>query len=401
MSTSSNISDLLPKDLANKVGGQDIKNFGLQNIPKPAAFGQVTIIKEKLSDIGKQQSDLAIEHTSNKTKLEADYKSGQITKEEYDIKSKKLDDDYALNQTKLNKQISDLNEQLSQQLLGPYKNINLKQQQLKTSLTAANLTMSQEEIQAQKEKALKALKNVAKTLALALSIPLVNELINLVVGNTKLKKLVKETNKIIDAAHTKSTLQQAKIKRDSAYNLLNNQYNKIKKVKNILQSIEIAIITLTLIISILKALPAIKVNPALQSQVDKYKAIIDALALVLGIIVVCLQHEVTIILALEAQLHALGTVLEVNTIKSPDFQAILDDLQTINDQNFGDYKGFKFAIKEDNTPGYSIKGNKRHYAVALDKYNVAVLKSDMSFTTDYQVLIDQLKIVIDQQNLQG
>jgi hypothetical protein len=42
-----------------------------------------------------------------------------------------------------------------------------------------------------------------------------------------------------------------------------------------LQSIEIAIITLTLIISILKALPAIKVNPALQSQVDKYKAIIS------------------------------------------------------------------------------------------------------------------------------
>jgi hypothetical protein len=399
MSTSSNISDLLPKDLANKVGGQDIKNFGLQSIPKPAAFGQIANIKQKLTDLAKQQADLAIEYKTNKTKLEADYKSKQITKEKYEAKSKKFDDDYTLNQAKLNKQISDLNEQLSQQILGPYKKINLQQIQLKTDLTLANLTMSQEEIQAQKEKALKALKNAAKTLALALSIPLVNELIALVVGNTKLKKLVKETNKIIDAAHTKSSLQQAKIKRDSAYNLLNNQYNKIKKIKDVLQNIEIAIVILSLIISILKAIPSI--SPGIQSQIDKYKAIIDALALVLGIIVVCLQHEVTIILALEAQLHALGTVLETNTVKSPDFQAILDDLQAISDQNFGDYKGFKFAIKEDNTPGYSIKGNKRHYAVALDRYNVAVLKSDMSFTTDYQVLIDQLKIVIDQQNLQG
>ena len=401
MNTSSNISNLLPKDLANKVGGQDIKNFGLQSIPKSAALGQITNIKQKLTDLVKQQSDLAAEYTTNKTKLESDYRLNQLTKEQYDIKSKTLDENYILNSNNLNIQISDLNEQLLQQALGPYKKLSLQQSQLKTSLTSANSSMSKEKAQAKKEKALKSLKNTAKSLVISLSIPLINELITLVIGNNKLKKLVKETNKIIDAANTKSTLQQAKIKRDSAYNLLNNLYNKIKKIKDVLQSIGIAISIISLIISVLKLLPAVKTNPALQSQIDKYKAIIDALSLVLGIIVVSLQRELMIILDLEAQLHALGTILESNTIKSPDFQSILDDLQTINDQNFGDYKGFKFAIKEDNTPGYSIKGNKRHYAVALDRYNVAVLKSDMSFTTDYQVLIDQLKIVIDQQNLQG
>jgi hypothetical protein len=51
MNTSSNISDLLPKDLANKVGGKDIKNFGLQSISKPAALGYITNIKQKLSDL--------------------------------------------------------------------------------------------------------------------------------------------------------------------------------------------------------------------------------------------------------------------------------------------------------------------------------------------------------------
>jgi hypothetical protein len=401
MNTSSNISDLLPKDLANKVGGKDIKNFGLQSIPKPAALGQITNIKQKLSDLVKQQSDLATEYTTNKTKLEADYKSNQLTKEQYDIKTKTLDENYILNSNSLNIQISDLNEQLSQQILGPYNELNTQQLQLKASLTSANSTMSKEEVQAKKDKALKSLKNAAKSLVISLSVPLINELIALVIGNNKLKKLVRETNKIIDAANTKSALQQAKIKRDSAYNLLNNLYNKVKKIKDVLQRIEIAITILSLIISIIKLLPAVKTNPALQSQIDKYKAIIDALALVLGIIIVSLQRELMIILDLEAQLHALGTILESNTIKSPDFQAILDDLQTTNEQNFGDYKGFKFAIKEDNTPGYNIKGNKRHYAVALDRYDVAVLKSDMSFTTDYQVLIDQLKIVIDQQNLQG
>ena len=48
-----------------------------------------------------------------------------------------------------------------------------------------------------------------------------------------------------------------------------------------------------------------------------------------------------------------------------------------------------------------VKGNKRRYAVAVDRDGVEVIKSDFSFTLDPNDLIEQLKLVIDQRNLQG
>ena len=69
--------------------------------------------------------------------------------------------------------------------------------------------------------------------------------------------------------------------------------------------------------------------------------------------------------------------------------------------NFPSYKGFIFKIKEENNPKFVVRGNKRRYAAAIDKFGVEVLRSEYSFTLDPQDLIDQLKLVIDQQNLQG
>jgi hypothetical protein len=48
-----------------------------------------------------------------------------------------------------------------------------------------------------------------------------------------------------------------------------------------------------------------------------------------------------------------------------------------------------------------VKGNKRHYAVSVNRDGVEVIKSDYSFTLDPNDLVDQLKLIIDQQNLQG
>jgi len=68
---------------------------------------------------------------------------------------------------------------------------------------------------------------------------------------------------------------------------------------------------------------------------------------------------------------------------------------------FPSYKGFKFKIKEEQNQAFVVKGNKRRYAVATDRDGVEVLKSDFSFTLDPNDLVDQLKLIIDQRNLQG
>ena len=46
-----------------------------------------------------------------------------------------------------------------------------------------------------------------------------------------------------------------------------------------------------------------------------------------------------------------------------------------------------------------VRGNKRHYAVAIDTNNVEVLKGELSFTLDPNDLIEQLKLIIDRENL--
>jgi hypothetical protein len=69
--------------------------------------------------------------------------------------------------------------------------------------------------------------------------------------------------------------------------------------------------------------------------------------------------------------------------------------------NLGTYKGFTFFTREENDPKFNVRGNKRHYVVAVDTKNIERIKSDYSFTLNPQQLVNQLKLVIDQQNLQG
>jgi len=69
--------------------------------------------------------------------------------------------------------------------------------------------------------------------------------------------------------------------------------------------------------------------------------------------------------------------------------------------NLGSYKGFTFFTREENDPKFTVRGNKRHYVVAVDTKNIERIKSDYSFTLNPTQLVTQLKLVIDQQNLQG
>lgn len=62
------------------------------------------------------------------------------------------------------------------------------------------------------------------------------------------------------------------------------------------------------------------------------------------------------------------------------------------------FRGFTFEIKFD--PKSNNKYPKR-FAQAVDVRGIPVLKSDSSFASDPQVLIDQLKFIIESQNLRG
>jgi hypothetical protein len=82
-------------------------------------------------------------------------------------------------------------------------------------------------------------------------------------------------------------------------------------------------------------------------------------------------------------------------------QSELKQVPSINDQaNL--YKGFRFQIKEEQDPRFTVRGTiKRRYAVAINRQGIEVIKSEYSFTLDPNDLVDQLKLVIDRQKLQG
>jgi hypothetical protein len=65
-------------------------------------------------------------------------------------------------------------------------------------------------------------------------------------------------------------------------------------------------------------------------------------------------------------------------------------IQSIQEDNT--YRGFTLEIKFDTTS--SNKYPKR-FAQALTKQGIPVLKTDSSFASDPQVLLDQLKFIID------
>lgn len=214
----------------------------------------------------------------------------------------------------------------------------------------------------------------------------------------KLQDLVIKTNIVIDNATTKDQIQQAITLKNSALNVITNQEQKLQSINTQLQTISSIIQLLNLIIQILT--PYIAINPAVKIAIDKAKSIIEAFSTVLAIIVPSFQQTINSLTDLKSQL---------NNITSKVDQAASNNISDLNSllnitnfgTNFDSYKGFTFALKEENNPKFAVRGNKRHYAIALNKNNVEVIKSDFSFTQDPNDLIEQLKLIIDQQNLQG
>jgi hypothetical protein len=92
---------------------------------------------------------------------------------------------------------------------------------------------------------------------------------------------------------------------------------------------------------------------------------------------------------------------QLNSLTSSQVAGLAKQIQPTDANSFPPYRQFRFQIKQEDNPKFIVRGNKRHYAVAINTKGIEQIKSDYSFTLDPQQLVDQLKVVIDQQNLQG
>ena len=139
------------------------------------------------------------------------------------------------------------------------------------------------------------------------------------------------------------------------------------------------------------------------TTIEKSLRLITALNVVLAIATISLENEIAKLNELILRLKEINQLLDTKSatdLNERQFNELSSAIYT-NVDDFPPYKGFKFKIKVEENKAFEVKGNKRRYAVAIDGDGVEVLKSEFSFTLDPQDLVDQLKLVIDQRNLQG
>lgn len=132
-------------------------------------------------------------------------------------------------------------------------------------------------------------------------------------------------------------------------------------------------------------------NSKLQKQKDK----IDSLVIPIALFSKIIQNIVALLNSLDALILACNDKASLDSLSETITQTASNQVQA--DANDGSYKGFTFQIEE--VP-FSSTVNRRK-AIALNQQGVPLLETPLSFTTNNQTLIDELKLIIDRDNLKA
>jgi hypothetical protein len=220
---------------------------------------------------------------------------------------------------------------------------------------------------------------------------------NVAINNTKIEKLVDETNDIIFNVKTQTDFDTAKLKRGTALNIILTNERLLDTIEKILEILNILTTILTAIIEILSLFPFTspvnKILLKIQNILNKINPLIQvALLLVNKLQENLAEHK--------ARLAELGRILQGTLEQVPQL------IKSISNEGLGylsgyDYKGFQFFVKEEINPltRNVIQGNKRRYAVAINRDGNEAVRSSFSFTLDPDVLVEELKLIIDQKGL--
>jgi hypothetical protein len=105
----------------------------------------------------------------------------------------------------------------------------------------------------------------------------------------------------------------------------------------------------------------------------------------------------------ESRLNQINNILDQNleNLSANELTNLLNQSPGLGYLKGFDYKGFRFFLKEEQNPDPKniVKGNKRKYATAVNKDGNDVLQSSYSFTLEPDILIEELKLQIDQKDL--
>jgi hypothetical protein len=401
-----------------------IKTFGDQLVNKAkqkvisAALGKVQTLKDQIQEIVTLKIKVWSDHGTEMKRLEILFKEKQITQKQYDIAVEKENEAYTNKLESLEALDNKLKEDLAKIIADPYDKIKQKFNFRKLKIKKRQTRNKAERAQARRDLAKKVIKNAAKTLPPIIALQLANQFASVLSQRAKLEELVDQVNVYIEQANTPETIAIATNLRNNAITLINSSIKKLDNLQKVISQISTYIAIFTAIVAVLSAIPIpTAVPPGIGIPVSLITRIVKALnraailiasiSVVASIANVILENEISKLNDLIERLKAINVLLgnQANSNLNEQQLADLSNSFLPLGDDYPPYKGFKFKIKEEQTLGVQqaqvVKGNKRRYAVAINRDGTEVLKSDFSFTLDPNDLIEQLKLVIDQRNLQG
>jgi hypothetical protein len=421
MANNINISPTISPDILKNISSSTtIKTFGDQfknqatQVVLAVSTGKIEQLTQDLLQILATESKLKLDHPTELKRLEVLHKNKEITDEQYQIAVAAEDASYNAQIKILNDQTAKLKKDIANIIADPYRKIKEASTKLKNNIKSLKTKFKKKRATAKTGKLKKILKNAAKTLAPIIALQLANQFASVLSQRQQLEQLVDQVNSYIDQADTPEKIAIATNLRNNAVTLINNSINKLNILQKNIAKIDLYITIFTVIVSIITALPIPTAVPPgigipvglitrIVQKLDKASKLIVSLNVITAIAITILEDEINKLNELIDQLHDISQLLNEKTLTNLNEQELTNLTNSITSTNneFPEYKRFKFKIKEEQNKLFVVKGNKRHYAVAIDRDGVEVVKSEYSFTLDPNDLVEQLKLIIDQKNLQG
>jgi hypothetical protein len=221
------------------------------------------------------------------------------------------------------------------------------------------------------------------------------------IGNKKIEELVDQVNNIISSASTKNDIDSARVARNNALIIININRSYLSVINQIISLLNQIIPLLSILINIFSLLPATFMNAGIILQFQRLQKLLSDCTSLLNVASLITDKLLEDLNYQESRLLPLGELLDTNldNLSADDLKKLINSNSQLGYLNGYDYKGFKFYIKEEEDPKFVVKGNKRRYAVAINQKGYEVLKSKLSFTLDPNVLVEELKLIIDQKDL--
>lgn len=417
MSNTTNIAPVVSPDILKTISASTaIKTFGSQLKDKNKETliignqSKTANIDTELDDLTKKEIQAGENKDTTTQKAQSDFNTNQITQEQYNdiIISANFTYDTTVASIKIQREKLEQDKQNINN--NPNDKIKNQQKSFKTSIKNLKKKTQESETKSKQDLTKQVISNVTKTLVPIIALQLANSFSILITQRKKLEELVDQVNNYIDTkVKDQTTVTIATNLRNNAITLINNNIKKLENLKKNIERINKIVTTIVIVVTIIERILSLPIPILLpikvefQPKLQKLLRLISGLSALLVIAIMLLSNEIIRLNELRDRLKEVSLKLDGKTLENLNDKQLseLSNEFLPAGGNYGSYKGFKFAIKEEQNIKFVVKGNKRRYAVAIDRYGVEIIKSEYSFTQDPNDLIEQLKLVIDQQNLQG